>query len=240
VLDSGVAPVADLAGRLTQVAGSSGVQGVGDDVGHGTFVATVAAGRSADGRYVGIAPEASVYGVKVGDLVTISGVTGNVVDIGLVRLYLMELAGGPPDLHPTGRIVVLSNSVLFQPSPLFKQISGTSYIWHKVAVTLAADTDIEAARHALTDAVESVLAQYRADLERQHAELERSIDIQVKKPNPDYRFRYTDAGLEFTAQYPAEYQKSAATDDKVIRALHAAISKNGQLHLAPGGGPKVG
>ena len=180
------------------------------------------------------------YGVKVGDLVTISGVTGNVVDIGLVRLYLMELAGGPPDLHPTGRIVVLSNSVLFQPSPLFKQISGTSYIWHKVAVTLAADTDIEAARHALTDAVESVLAQYRADLERQHAELERSIDIQVKKPNPDYRFRYTDAGLEFTAQYPAEYQKSAATDDKVIRALHAAISKNGQLHLAPGGGPKVG
>ena len=180
------------------------------------------------------------YGVKVGDLVTISGVTGNVVDIGLVRLYMMELAGAAPDLHPTGRIVVLSNSVLFQPSPLFKQISGSNYVWHKVAVTLAAETDIEAARRTLTDAVESVLAEYRADLERQHATLERSVDIQLKKPNPDYRFRYTDAGLEFTSQYPAEYQKSAATDDKVIRALHAAISKNGQLHLAPGGGPKVG
>jgi len=180
------------------------------------------------------------YGVKVGDLVTISGVTGNVVDIGLVRLYMMELAGAAPDLHPTGRIVVLSNSVLFQPSPLFKQISGSNYVWHKVAVTLAAETDIEAARRTLTDAVESVLAEYRADLERQHATLERSVDIQLKKPNPDYRFRYTDAGLEFTAQYPAEYQKSAATDDKVIRALHAAISKDGQLHLAPGGGPKVG
>jgi small-conductance mechanosensitive channel len=180
------------------------------------------------------------YGVRVGDLVTISGVTGNVVEIGLVRLYLMELAGGAPDLHPTGRIVVLSNSVLFQPAPLFKQISGANYVWHKVAVTLAADTNIEAARRALTAAVDSVLAEYRPDIDRQHAALERSVDIQVKKPNPDYHFRYTDAGLEFTAQYPVEFQKSAATDDKVIRALYEAISKNGQLHLAPGGGPKVG
>lgn len=151
----------------------------------------------------------------------------------------MELAGGAPDLHPTGRIVVLSNSVLFQPAPLFKQISGANYVWHKVAVTLAADTDIEGARRALTAAVESVLTEYRTDLEQQHAELERSMDIQVKKPNPHYHFRYTDAGLEFTAQYPAEFQKSAATDDKVIRALHEAISKNDQLHLAPGGGPKA-
>lgn len=179
------------------------------------------------------------YGVRVGDLVTISGVTGNVVEIGLVRLYMMEMAGTAPDLHPTGRIVVLSNSVLFQPSPLFKQISGANYVWHKVAVTLAIDTDIEAARPLLASAVDSVLAEYRTEIDRQHAALERSVDIQVKKPNPDYHFRYTDAGLEFTAQYPAEFQKSAATDDKVIRALYEAISKNGQLHIAPGGGPKV-
>jgi small-conductance mechanosensitive channel len=179
------------------------------------------------------------YGVRVGDLVTISGVTGNVIDIGLVRLYLMELTGGTPELHPTGRIVVLSNSVLFQPAPLFKQISGANYVWHKVTVTLAADTDIEAARRALTAAVESVLAEYRTDIERQHAALEKSVDIQVKKPNPDYHFRYADGGLEFTAQYPAEFQKAAAMDDKVIRALYEATSKNSQLHLAPGGGPKV-
>jgi hypothetical protein len=31
---------------------------------------------------------------------TIAGVTGSVVEIGLVRIYLMELAG--PDFRPTG------------------------------------------------------------------------------------------------------------------------------------------
>ncbi len=46
------------------------------------------------------------YGIRVGDRVTISGVTGEVIEIGLVRIYLAELAGAGPDLHPTGRVVV--------------------------------------------------------------------------------------------------------------------------------------
>jgi small-conductance mechanosensitive channel len=33
------------------------------------------------------------YGIKVGDRITISSVTGDVIDVGLVRFYLMELAG---------------------------------------------------------------------------------------------------------------------------------------------------
>ena len=56
------------------------------------------------------------YGVRVGDRVQISGVTGEVVDIGLVRLHLMELATTGTDAQPTGRVVVFSNSVVFQPT----------------------------------------------------------------------------------------------------------------------------
>src|SRR4029077_6580403 len=43
------------------------------------------------------------YGIHVGDRVSVSGVTGDVIDISLVRLYLMELAGTGIDLFPTGR-----------------------------------------------------------------------------------------------------------------------------------------
>src|SRR5262249_48627463 len=43
------------------------------------------------------------YGIRVGDRVTISGVTGDVIEIGLVRISLMELG---PDMHSTGRVVV--------------------------------------------------------------------------------------------------------------------------------------
>jgi hypothetical protein len=78
------------------------------------------------------------YGIRVGDRISVAGITGDVVDIGLVRLYLMELAGTGLDFYPTGRIVVFSNSVLFQTgTPLFKQIPGTEYSWHEVVVMVA-------------------------------------------------------------------------------------------------------
>ena len=57
----------------------------------------------------------SPNGIRVGDRVSLQGpfnyVYGEVVEIGLVRIRLNELAGDPA--RPTGRIVVFSNSVVF-------------------------------------------------------------------------------------------------------------------------------
>src|SRR5882672_2323332 len=68
------------------------------------------------------------YGIRVGDRVQIGEVTGEVIDIGLVRLHLMEL-GGHGLLGPTGRVVAFANSIVFQVSSgLFKQIHGVNLV----------------------------------------------------------------------------------------------------------------
>ncbi|HVM26720.1 MAG TPA: S8 family serine peptidase [Mycobacteriales bacterium] len=67
VVDTGVAPSADLAGRLTSVDVTG--TGLGDGYGHGTFVAGLVAGSGAasGGRYAGVAPGARVLSVRVAD-----------------------------------------------------------------------------------------------------------------------------------------------------------------------------
>lgn len=64
----------------------------------------------------------SPQGIRVGDRVSLQGpfqyVQGEVVEIGLLRVKLEELAGEPP--KPTGRIVIFPNSVVFTGS-FFKQ-----------------------------------------------------------------------------------------------------------------------
>ena len=70
ILDTGIAPHPDLKDRI--VAFKDFVNGAPlpyDDNGHGTHCAGIAAGdgRSSGGRYVGIAPEANIVGVKVLD-----------------------------------------------------------------------------------------------------------------------------------------------------------------------------
>ena len=65
VVDTGVADVPDLAGRVTHVNVTGA--GSGDGYGHGTFVAGLVAGdgSSSDGLYAGVAPAAEILDVRV-------------------------------------------------------------------------------------------------------------------------------------------------------------------------------
>jgi serine protease AprX len=65
VIDSGVAPSDAFGSRLVQVALGGQTGSLDDAVGHGTMVAGVAAGYSPDGKFIGIAPGASVYALNI-------------------------------------------------------------------------------------------------------------------------------------------------------------------------------
>lgn len=174
------------------------------------------------------------YGVRVGDRVTISGVTGRVVDISLVRIYLMELSG--PDLHSTGRMVVLSNSVLFQPQAFFKQIPGAEYLWHSVTLTIVATADVEEAYQRLQSAANKVYDTYRSAVEHQHAITQRFIEFETGAPAPEVRVRLTDNGLECEVRYPVMPEKSARIDQQMLEALRKAVERDEQLKLVASGG----
>src|SRR5262249_9208487 len=98
------------------------------------------------------------FGILGGGPLSFSGGSGDgVVDGGLVRMYVMELAGTGLDFYPTGRIVAFSNSVLFQTgSPLFRQIPGTEYTWHEVVVKIAPNGNYRAVQEKLMASVEQV------------------------------------------------------------------------------------
>ena len=68
VVDTGIAPVADLAGRVIGgVDFSGGDNPYDDEFGHGTFVAGLIAGdgTSSGGAYKGVAPEANLVSIKI-------------------------------------------------------------------------------------------------------------------------------------------------------------------------------
>jgi serine protease AprX len=66
VLDSGLQPHPDLP-NVTSIDVNLASLGVGDQNGHGTHVIGILNGRSADGHYVGVAPDARVISIKVSD-----------------------------------------------------------------------------------------------------------------------------------------------------------------------------
>jgi small-conductance mechanosensitive channel len=179
------------------------------------------------------------YGLRIGDRVTVGGVTGDVVDVGLVRLYLLELAGTGIYLYPTGRIVVFSNSVMFQAAPFFKQIPGTSYAWHEVAVTLSPEGDHGLLEQKLVEAVNEIFAKHRAFLERQHPAVDTILDAQIATPVPKAGLQFSDAGIEFVVRYPVDISRAAEIDEEMTRKMMEVIYLNPELKKSVLGAPKL-
>ncbi len=179
------------------------------------------------------------YGVRIGDRLTVSGVTGDVVEVGLVRLYLIELAGTGIDLYPTGRVVVFSNSVMFQTAPFFKQLPGTAYAWHEVAVTVAPGADYAKLEQKLLDAVNSVFTTYEHSIDRQHALVERILDTSVARPEPRTQLNLVPTGVELTVLFPVEILHAADIDDKVTRKLMEMVNSDSELKAAVTGSPTL-
>ena len=174
------------------------------------------------------------FGIRVGDRVQAGGVTGTVIDIGLVRFHLMELAGSSD--VATGRVVAFSNSLVFQPGAgLFKQIPGTNFVWHEIAFTLPAKADSAGVKKRLLSVVETVLADYHEELERQHQALENTfVSSSVSGFGPTAHLRFTTAGLEITIHFPVDLQHAAEIDERVTREVLNALEREPALKAGAG------
>ena len=181
------------------------------------------------------------YGIRVGDRVQIAGVTGEVVDIGIVRFHLLELGSGGTDAQPSGRVVAFSNSIVFQPtSSVFRQIPGTSFVWHEISLTFSPEGNYRMIQERITTAVDTALKDHREEMERQMRHMEQTLNsISAIELRPRTRLHITASGIEVTVRYPVGLQNAADIDDRVMREIYAAIDQEPKLKLVGSGMPTL-
>ncbi|MET0536137.1 MAG: mechanosensitive ion channel domain-containing protein [Steroidobacter sp.] len=165
------------------------------------------------------------YGIRVGDRVQVGNVTGEVIDLGLVRLHLMELGGGN-SMSPTGRVVAFANSIIFQASGgLFKQIPGINLAWHEITATLPPGADFSALKTKLFEAVSNVLKEYRDDILRQAQEIQRTASSHGRGDvEAQVQLRFSASSVDAIVRYPVELKHAAEIDERVSREVLNVVS----------------
>jgi small-conductance mechanosensitive channel len=168
------------------------------------------------------------YGIRVGDRVQIGEVTGEVIDVGLVRLYLMEL-GGHGSLGPTGRVVAFANSIVFQTSSgLFKQLHGVDFVWRELTLSLPAGIDYGAAKEKLSAAVTAALKDDSEEIARQSKEIQRATASNSGgDAQPRVQLSFSAAGADARIRYPVHLRNAAEIDERVSQSLFAVLGQLG-------------
>jgi small-conductance mechanosensitive channel len=226
---SGIVIILGFVTQFSSLATFAGFITAGIAVGLQTILLSVAAYFFIVGR----------YGVKVGDRITVANVTGEVVEVGLARFYMLELAGTGNELHPTGRVAVFANSVLFQTgTPLYKQIPGTNYVWHEMTVKLKPGTKYDTAAQRIRGAVEEVYGEYKPQIDREHAITEAWMDTAVPAPKVESRMQFND-GLQLVVHYPVRVGHAAEADQKIVEKVANAIAADADVSQAIDGAPVV-
>lgn len=167
------------------------------------------------------------YGIRVGDRVQIGSVMGEVIDLGLVRLHLMELSGDGP-MSPTGRVVAFANSIIFGASGgLFKQIPGVNLAWHEITLALPAGADYTALKDRLAAAATSVIKDYHEDIVRQTQAIQKTGSAHsVGEPQTQVQLRFSASSVDAVVRYPVQLQYAAVIDERMSRELLAVLSSH--------------
>lgn len=173
------------------------------------------------------------YGIRVGDRVQVGPVSGEVVDIGLVRFHLLEMSDGATDAEPTGRVVAFSNSVVFQStSGLFKHLPGIDFSWREIILQFAPDSDFHAIRDRLHKAIDNAYSDYRDSLDSQRRRMEMSLSsISAAELKPRLRIHFTTSAIEVTVRFPVVVDKAGEIDERIISEIFAAIGHEPKLKL---------
>jgi small-conductance mechanosensitive channel len=180
------------------------------------------------------------YGIRVGDRITIAGVTGDVVDVGFVRFYMLELDSTGIDLQPTGRIVTFPNAVLFQPTtPMFRQVPGTHYAWHEISIALQPAGNHKLVEDAMMHAIKDVYEKHQPILDKQQRSIEERFEVPLAPLRPRAQLHLSDSGLEAVVRYPVNLRNNVEADDEITRRLLELIANNKEMQTAVAGLPKI-
>jgi Mechanosensitive ion channel len=173
------------------------------------------------------------YGIRVGDRIQIGTVVGEVIDIGLVRMHLMELHSDGP-LGPTGRVVAFANLIVFQASGgLFKQIPGVNLSWHESTVVLPAVSDYSVLKTKLLTAISRVVEEYRDEFVRQaNAIKESTASITVDDTLPQVQMRLVGGRMEALIRYPVSLKHAAEIDERVSEAVLKGLAASAESSAA--------
>jgi small-conductance mechanosensitive channel len=168
-------------------------------------------------------------GIRIGDLVEINGVTGEVVELGVFQTTLSETGGWSDAGHPTGRRVTFGNSFAIE-GHYFNFSTSGQWLWDEVRIVVPAGQDPYPIADAVQKQVEEATADNAREAERQWKGAERSPKLSALTAAPAVNIKPIIGGVEITVRYITQMGERSQLRAKLY---HTAVDLLGGKHAAP-------
>ena len=155
---------------------------------------------------------------KVGNRVQLGGIKGDVIDITFMRTTLMELGEWVNGDLYTGRIVRISNSVVFT-QPLFNYSKDLPFLWDEIVITVKSESDYQLVRKILVDAADQIVGEYVEHAKLHWESVKNKYLVEDEKIDPMVSVTMNAATMDYTVRYPVDFKNRRTTKDKLYESI---------------------
>jgi len=137
---------------------------------------------------------------RIGDRIRIGSVTGDVLDITMLRTTVMETGEWVDAEQYTGRIVTIANRAVFS-DPVFNYTQGWPYLWDEIKVPVTYDSDWRRAQEIMLDHAEEYSGHLQEQAQAELQALSRRYPLFKETVTPQLYVVMTDNWIEMSLRY---------------------------------------
>ena len=162
-------------------------------------------------------------GLRIGDWVEIEGVSGEVIEVGMLKTVLLEMGNWTSTGHPTGRRVSFMNTFAIE-NHYFNFSTAGQWLWDELHVTLPAGCDPYATAVEIRERVEKETEAEAKAAEQDWERVTRQYGTSVFSAKPAADLRPVPEGLEVIVRYitkaPQRYEMKSRLFAAIVDLLH--------------------
>ena len=158
-------------------------------------------------------------GIRIGDLVEINGVTGEVIELGMFYTALLETGDWTESGHPTGRRVSFTNGFAIE-GHYFNFSTSGRWLWDDVRIIVPAGHDPYAIAGELRKEVEAATTESAREAQAEWKEVRRSSQTAAPAAAATVNLRPIAGGVEITVRY---ITRPADRDEVREKLYHTAV-----------------
>lgn len=167
-------------------------------------------------------------GIRVGDWVEIDGVGGEVVEVGLFRIWLLETGNWTANGHPTGRRVSFLNGFAIR-GKYFNFSTAGQWMWDEIKISIPPGTEV----YPLIEKIrEATVQTTEADAKMAEEEWKRVTHEQGRpqfSPKPSIDMRPAGTGVDIVVRYVTRAGRRLETRNYLFGTVVKLMMGAGQI-----------
>ncbi len=169
---------------------------------------------------------------NVGDRVSVGGIKGDVIDIGILRTSLMEIGDWVHGDLYNGRMTRVANSFIFK-EPVFNYSGDFPFLWDEVKIPIKTNSDFDYARKEFFKIINDIQGEYAEQAKAHWDKMTEKLMIEEARVAPMVSMSFDENWITFVLRYVVDYKARRSTKDEIYTQVLSCINQSdGKIEIA--------